>query len=203
MDLEILDQTPVTKTPWREVKSFFVNSRRQFQDWEALPPHALGLVILLGVSLEFVLMRNLASHLGFTWKILTQTLLLAGIVVLGELMLAKIGQQVGEFVNKKGRVTTALTFLNIGLHPLLLLLPVYLLSWLSGGRAAAMVVFLAALLLIKVLALWRESLEISFEFSRLQSTLVIYLAFGVVIVGICGIFYLSLISSLSSFLSQL
>ncbi len=202
MDFEVLSTEHGQRTIFHEIADFFKNRRRQLQDWESTPPHRLGWFILVFVSLELVLSWRLSNQKGLGRDLVSQTLSVGMLLLLLEMALAKVGQEVGEFFKKKGSFFTTITFFNISLLPLLLVLPLTLLNW-TLPQFSLMVVVVMLFLISKVFANFRESLEISFEFSRLQSALVLYLSSGLITVGIFLALYISFFGFIGEALSSL
>ncbi len=196
MDFEVLTSREGGRNIFHEVADFFKNRRRQLQDWDSNPPHTLGWFVLFLVALELVVAWRMTQSRGFSREIIGQTISIGFFLLVIEMALAKVGQEVGEFFKKKGRFFTTLTFFNISLMPLLLILPIALLNW-TLPKFGLLVLLMVVVLFTKVLANFRESLEISFEFSRLQSALVLYLSSGLITVGVFIAIYISLFSILS------
>ena len=180
----------------------FSNRRRQRQDWEADPPHALGWAIFFLVTLEFLVARQLFHDLGINQLILGQFLGIAVSLFIVEAMVVKITTTIAHYKGKKGDWKTTLTFLHIGLFPMLLFLPVTLVIWVGNGPALFRLgVFF--LLILRVLSNWRVSVEISHEFSPLQSGLVLYSTIGIFLFFVFLAFYISLIGFVADIASVL
>jgi hypothetical protein len=113
--------------------------------------------------------------------------------------LGRIAFEVAGFFNKKGKVGTAVTFFNFGLLPLFLILPLSLTAYVDPKlRPVAIIGWF--LLFTRTLSNWRESLEVSFELSRFQSALVIYLASALFIVLLLLCVYVGFLSTLTQIL---
>ncbi|MCB4757627.1 MAG: hypothetical protein LHV69_11465 [Elusimicrobia bacterium] len=163
--------------PWTIVPTLLGDRRKQLQDWDADPPHALGWHVFFFALLEWVVAKRLFFNIGFGWDFVTEWLGVAIGILLAEFLVVKITTNVGAWFNKAGSGKTTLTFLNLGLFPLLLVLPINLILWIGGGDSYAPLRDVFNLLLfLKVFSNWKESVEISYELNQWQSALVIYLA---------------------------
>jgi hypothetical protein len=195
MDFEVLEEDPADH-PLLALESYFKNRRRQLQDWEAEPPHRLGVMVLVVALFEIVLGWRLLSGVGLSKSLAVHSMMGASMVVLIELGLARVASEVAGFFNKKGEVSTAVTFFNLGLLPLFLILPLLLAAY-SFPSLKPFALVGCLLLAAKVLANWRESLEVSFELSKFQSALVIYLASAIFTLFIFLGAYIGFISTVS------
>lgn len=196
MDFEVLGENDRQSHLLLALENYFRQRRRQLQDWDSRPPHALGIFILIVALLEVIVSRRLLSSAGFSSLIFTHALMGALAVTLVEVGLARIGFAVATYFKKKGRVGTTITFFNLGLLPLLLVLPITLVATIQPSLRPVVVIGWI-LLMAKVVGNWRESLEVSYELSRLQSTLVIYAATALFIVVIVFGMYVGFISTLT------
>jgi len=190
-------------TPWAEGLIGYIKDRRkQLQDWEAAPPHSFGWMIFGMLVLELTLSRRLFFQLGIGVPALSQAMGTALLLILVQGLLTKAAADASLYFHKKGSWKTMFTFLNIGLFPMLLFLPLTLAGWAMGwGGAFRLVLFL--LLALKVFANWRETLEITYEFNKLQSVIILYVTTGILVFGMVALFYLSFFKFLSDFLSVL
>jgi len=178
------------------LKGYLSHRRRFLQDQEGNPPVKLGWAIFFLVVVELVLARRLYHDIGLGIRIVSDLVGTALLLLFFQALLVKITSEVGTFFQKKGSGKTTWTFFSIGLFPLLLFLPLTLLFWI-GDFSPLLRLILFLFLLMRVLSNWRESIEITFEFNRLQSTLVIYsMVVFFLFIGVLFI-YISLIQSLT------
>ncbi len=195
MDFEIFEEERADH-PLLALETYFKNRRRQLQDWEAEPPHRLGVIVLVVALFEVVLGWRLINGAGLSKTLAVHSMMAASMVALIELGLGRVASEVAGFFNKKGEVATAVTFFNLGLLPLFLFLPLILAAYtVPSLKPFALVGCL--LLAAKVLANWRESLEVSFELSKFQSALVIYVASAIFTLFILLGAYVGFISTIS------
>jgi hypothetical protein len=202
MDFEVLETNESNQGLFYEIENFFRNRRRQLQDWEPHPPQAFGWLILLAVSFELAVLWRMSHRQGLAKEIVGLTFTFGMLLLLVELALAKVGQEVAEFFKKKGRFMTAVSFLNIGLIPLLMILPLVILKRLAPQMEIVSVIAILVMITM-VLANFREALEISFEFNKLQSALVLYLSGGFIAAGLLIVIYASFFSLISEVFSAL
>lgn len=194
--------TTHTTTLMEEFKKLFNHRRRQLQDWDSAPPHKLGFLILGLVALELVIARLLFHGQGLWAHLIPGFISTAIIILLFEGILLKTTAEFAQFFKKKGDWKTTFTFFNLGLFPMLLFLPITLAVWVCGGpQILRVLVFL--FFALKVLSNWRESIEITHEFTRLQSTILMSSVIGIGSLLVVLLFYISLIGVVADFLSIL
>jgi hypothetical protein len=200
MDFEVLGDDPSHPHFFQALESYFKDRRRQLQDWDAAPPHYLGVAVLLMGVVEVIFSWRLSNGAGFSRQIVAKGLMAALAVLLAELAIARIGSEVAGFFNKKGKVGTAVTFFNLGLLPLFVVLPLAVAGY-ARPQLRPWILIGDLFLLTRILGNWRESLEVCFELSKLQSALVLYLTGGLfVLLTVFGL-YIGLISSLTQIFS--
>lgn len=185
MDFEILSEQTRRPSLFDVFERYLTNRKLALQSWVKNPPHALGWGIFLLVALELVAGNRLLKQTGIGSDAVRQFIALGGTILIVEFLLAVVAAQAAEIFKTTGATFNLITLFNIGLSPLLLLLPVTLLTWLSGAAEGARF-FLVILFLVKVVGNWRESLELVYKFTRMQSALVLYAASAI------GIFVLLL-----------
>lgn len=146
------------------LNSYFDNRRRQLQDWEAAPPVNLGLLLFVSSLLSFGLALWLIRH--------PQALFLFVGIPLFELILLGSTIAIAIPLRMRGRIQTLFVFINIGTWPILLTAPLALVS-VYLPRLEILWMGCGAYLFLKTMGNWRESIEVAYEFSSLQATLVL------------------------------
>lgn len=188
-----------SKSLFDDFMRYLTHRRKQLQDWDAAPPYFLGFLIFILSALDLSVSLLLLQKSPFWPAILKTTFLISILFAAAGYILARLARELADHLNKKGRFTAVIAFFNIGLWPFLLFLPVVLLLVLRGGMDHIAALFLI-LLCLQVLSNWRESMEIVFELTRIQSALVIY-GSGLMLAFLSGlIIYGSIFRELNSLL---
>lgn len=200
-DVQIVEfpQEPVSL--WKELERYISARRKQLQDWEANPPHWVGAIVFVVVVIELVLGFSIINNAGLNLGIFRQMGSFALGLIFVEFLFVRSAHEAGALFNKKGRKRTAWTFINLGLLPLLLFLPMVALCQLSPHMAKAPTVLLI-LLIFQVLANWREAVEVSFELSRLQSAILMYVVGGFAMMILGLVLYIGFLSTVLDVLNS-
>jgi hypothetical protein len=197
MDFELLSEKPRKPSLIEDFERLLVNRKWSWARWTQKPPQGLALIILVAVALELTVSSRLLSGNGVSFSLMGGfggTLL---IVTLIELGMALIATQAAEIFGSKGRSGHVLTFFNLSLTPLLLVLPVTVVTYISG-RLAVIRLMLYFLLVVKVLSNWREAIELVYKFTKMQSAIVMYVASGIACVTLVAMAYITLINRVVS-----
>lgn len=178
MEFEVLSDHPKSLSLMEEAERFLTNRKATVLRWVKTPPTRLAVAVFFLVVTELSLGTLLMGGKGLFRAFVPQFFVFATLILLVEILLAAIAAQAAEIFKTTGSTGHLLTFFNVGLTPLLLLLPVTMLTWTSRAGVGARM-FLMALLLVKVVGNWRESLELVYKFSKMQSAIVMYAASSV------------------------
>lgn len=199
MDFEVLSDNPRSLTLWEELERLLTNRKVALKQWARVPPHGLGWLIFALVVVELTIGSRLVSQRGIDSSIIGQLCGVALGIMLIAMTMAVIASQAAEIFKTHGSTTHLITFFNLGLTPLLLLLPVTLVGWTSQAGDAVRL-FLIILLLVKVVGNWRAALELVYKFTRMQSAIVLYasssICFVVLLLAGYAIFFNKLASLL-------
>ncbi len=199
MDFEVLSDNPRSLSLWEEFEKLLSNKKAALKNWARVPPHRLGWTIFFLVVFELTLGSRMLRQRGLDLSIFGQFTAYAVMLLLIAMTLAVIAAQAAEIFKAHGQTTHLITFFNLGLAPLLLLLPVTLISWTSQAGAGVRL-FLIILLIMKVVGNWRDALELTYKFTKMQSAIVLYAASSVGFVLLLLAGYALLFSKLASFL---
>lgn len=198
MDFELLSETPEKPATALDLfERMLTNRPRQWQIWGEHPPYILGFCLLLTSALEMVLSSRLFHNSGGGREVIRHIFGTALLLLMAEVFVLMIATKGAEFVGKKGNFVAGLTYLNMSLSPFLLILPITLACWLVGGPSAGAFRTLAYFVLgLKVLSSWKESVEFTFKFSKVQSGLVMYASMVVAAVLAGLVVYIEIIRSI-------
>ncbi|MCB4755764.1 MAG: hypothetical protein LHV69_01795 [Elusimicrobia bacterium] len=163
---------PKRPHPFDAISDFLNDRKKKLEDWDAHPPHSLGICLLLVIVLELVLAHRLAHRQGPDPMIVRQFFSTAGNILIAEGLLIFAAHRFAGLFGKVGKPSNAFTFFNFSLTPLLLILPMALLIRAAGFPDAFRAFFLL-LLALKVLANWKDVIEKTYLLTRLQSTLIL------------------------------
>jgi len=183
-----------------QFQNLLLNRHQQLKEWDENPPHTLGWTLFSMVVLEWVLARRLNLGMGWSANFIGQLIGTALTLLIIEGILVKLTDQAGHILDKKGKMKNTFTHFNLGLVPLLLILPITMMAWVGGG-VPLFRVLLICLLLYKVMKNWRDSIEITYHFNRLHSTLVLGSLISLFVFLVVFVFYVSLIQSFANILS--
>jgi len=181
----------------QELQNYFIRRRKQLQDWDPAPPHIIGWMVFALATIEISLGLGLLQGESLREALSHR---LGGIifaVIVCEWITTRIGSLAAVYFKKNGRQSTALTFFHIGLIPYLLFLPIAFLAALHG-QLQGMAGLLFLLLTLQVLANWRESLEIVYELSSLQSLIVLSSVVGLGLLITVALTYAAFVRILTS-----
>lgn len=199
MDFEVLDAPEPQITYADSLARFFNSRRKQLQDWDAAPPVLLGFLIFCIAIFELSLGIHLIKHAGIKNKFVSTVFSLGFLFLIFELLFVSVAKQLAVFFKKTGKPIAAWTFLNIGLTPYLIFLPIALCATLAGA-SHTLVFLLFVLLSFKVLGNWKEGIEVAFELSKLQGAIVVYALSGLAMM-LAGLFvYVSFLKVIADFL---
>lgn len=203
MDFEILSESPQKPlTLLQFLERLIANRRRQWQLWGEKPPYILALVLLLTVSLEITLSQRLLHNLGGGIGLIQQLYGTIFLILLCETFFVYAASRGAQMVGKEGSFLAAMTYLNLSLTPFLLILPMTVLTWVTGDSTLHMVrLLLIVALSFKVISLWKQSIEHVFKLTAVQSGLVLYAAVGATVVVASLFVYIGLIRTLSNLIS--
>ncbi len=181
---------------------FIKNPKSVLKAWSQQPPHSLGILVLLMVGLELVLNHRLVHDLGAAPSAVRQFISLIFIILLGEAAVMTTAHKIGRLFYKKGNPKTVWTFFNLSLWPLLLVLPMGLVSW-TVGLSSFFNGLLLFLLLGKILTDWKIILDRHYQFNRWQSALVVVALGGIAYTLVPIFMFFSILGSISEFISML
>lgn len=200
MDFEILSENPRPANIIDELERLIAKRKWIWSRWTQKPPQLLAIAVLFAVALELTLSARLVENGGVSMTLLKgfgETLLIVAGVELG---LAIITAQAAEIFGKSGKTGALLTFFNLSLTPLLLILPVTVVTYISG-RLAAIRLLLYFILLVKVLGNWRDAMELVYKFSKMQSAIVMYVGSAVAFILLIVAAYVALFNHIVNALS--
>lgn len=200
MEFEVLDEETFPTRVLDGVRRFAQSPRRQMQAWGDRAPHLAGAVLLALVVVEWVLSQRLAGGLGRGPSAMWQALQVTAVILLGQSILVGAASGLAAITGKAGNRGAAMTYLNLGLMPLLLVLPFTLLCE-AAAAPAALRKLLLLLLILKVLGLWRAAIETVYKLNRLQSAAAFYATAGGAVTLILLVVYVGIIAKVSSALS--
>ena len=167
-----LNSSPANRLSlWDAFLEFIGDRKKKLREWEGNPPHRLGVYVFLVVVLELVLSHRLGHHMGRDPDVIFQFIRVALFIPAIEGLLIFTAHRFAGLFGKQGKPLTVLTFFNLNLAPLLLILPVTLAIRAAGLPDEARV-FLLVLLALKVLMNWKDVIEMSYLLTRLQSALI-------------------------------
>lgn len=185
-----------------KLMEFLSDRKTHLHLWRNNPPHSLGWIVLLLVSLELVLARRLFHDLGGSPEVIGNFISTVIIVVFIELIFAFMAHKMANLFDLDGRFSTLLTFLNLNLTPLLLFLPITLMIWVSGGsHAIRLLLFL--LLSLKIFSDWKMAADINYNFKKWQSAVFVATIGFLIYLVIPILLLLGFTSSLSDLLTLL
>jgi hypothetical protein len=200
MDFEILDDDQRPVGILNGIRKFILGSRRQMQEWGDRAPYLAAATVFGLVVVEWVLSQRLSHGMGRGMSALNQALAAAVFIFLSEFMVVGAAGAIASLTGKSGNRSAALAYLSLGLSPLLLLIPVTLMC--EAGNAPPLLRSLVILLLVlKVLAYWRDAIETVYKLNRLQSAAAFYASAGAIVgIGLLVI-YAGIIAKVASALS--
>ncbi len=157
------------------IEKWLLSRRKALEEWKRVPPHGLGLAILLAVSIEFVLAYRLYHGVRLNASAISSTVNTMIFIAAIEMGTLLITNSVASLFNKRGRILTSFTSMNVSLLPLLLFLPATFFFWAVGGGAVARLLVLLVLIM-KVLSDWKEVVRVNYLLSGIQ----VYMLGGVI-----------------------
>ena len=197
MEFEILENEDLISSPFEAVRRFILNPRRQMQVWgEKVPGFAAGAVLGL-VVVEWVISSRLVGGHGRGLSTLGQAFSIVAIILVVEGLFTAAGASIASLAGKAGHRRLAIGYFNLGLAPLLLVLPLTLLC-LAADAPEIVRLAVIGLLLLKVLGIWRDALEVSFKLNRLQSSAAMYAAVSGSLAVALLLFYVSAVGRIAA-----
>jgi len=176
------------------------NSKKTLKEISASPPHSLGVVVLLLVSLELVLNGRLINDLGSGPSAINQFIRTVFLILAAEGILIFAAHKMGRIFYRKGDPKSVWTLFNLSLWPLFIVLPIGLVVWTSGIPPFLnflLFVFLAG----KILTDWKIIIDRHYQFNRWQSALVVLVLGGMVYAVLPIILLFSFLGTISDLIS--
>lgn len=173
MEFEVLHHPEGPASPLEAMRRYLANPRRQMQAWGDRLPGSLALMVFLLVVVELTLAYRVLAGLGSGPSVYPQAMIFAVGLLLGEALVIAAASSVAGLMEKAGKPWTAWAYMNLDLAPLLLWLPVVVLTEALDWSGVIRLVVLI-LILTRIASRWRDVIQSAFNLSRLQTFIVFY-----------------------------
>ncbi len=181
---------------------FIRQPKKVIKEWAGNPPHGLGLLVLFLVCLELVLNNRLMNDTGTGPSAIRQFFFYLFIILLGEALIISTSHKIGRLFYKKGNPGHVWTWFNLSLWPLLVLLPVGLITW-TSGQSAFFNSLLMLLLAGKIVTDWKIIIDRHYQFNRWQSALILMALLGLFYAVLPIVFLFGFMETIGDLISML